>query len=203
MRIAYHLLKKVDATQRAPLLLGAVANGQAVRCSQYLFAALFDEAVKAAKGEGDALLGAGDVDALKNAWRNQVCELAKATTFIDHPALARLLSGWRHWGGEGEARAWWQSSSANDAGLLKLISAFSSETTSHSFGDYAVRSHVRVNPKGIAPYDDIQAVSARVQGLLSAGVVPDLQVAAAKQFVLECQRMQAGKDPDSFDFDED
>ncbi len=60
-----------------------------------------------------------------------------------------------------------------------------------------------MNPKGIAPYDDVSALSSRVHGLLDAGSVPDLQIAAAKQFVLECQRMEAGKDPDSLDFDDD
>lgn len=202
-RIAYHLLKKVDATQRTPLLLDAIANGQALRCSQYLFARLFKEVAETEKGDGDALLAAADVDALKIAWLNRVAELAKVESFIDHPALASLLSGWRHWGGEDQAKAWWQSASASDGGLLKLITAFASESTSHSVGDHAVRVQVRVNPKGIAPYDDVSALSSRVHGLLDAGSVPDLQIAAAKQFVLECQRMEAGKDPDSLDFDDD
>ncbi len=86
---------------------------------------------------------------------------------------------------------------------MKLIAAFSSESTSNTFGDYAVRVQLRVNPKGIAHYADIDAMCARVEILLKAGCVPETSAPAAKQFVLECERMKAGKDPDSFGFDDD
>jgi predicted KAP-like P-loop ATPase len=202
-RIAYHLLKKVDPHQRAPLLLRALNQGQAIRCSQYLCGALIDEAEKAAKGEGDALLSSVDAESLKVAWRQRVSQLSRAAQFIDRPGLARLLSGWRHWGGEDEAKVWWTAASSSDQGLLKLVSAFSSEATSQTFGDYAVRVHLRVNPKGIAPYGDIDEIYARIATLLKAGAIPEPLAPHAKQFMLECERMKAGKDPDSLGFDDD
>jgi predicted KAP-like P-loop ATPase len=202
-RIAYHLLKKVTPAQRVPLLLQALNDGQAIRCAQSLFAALVNEAEKAEKGEGDALLGSADAESLKAGWRHRVSQFAQAEQFIDHPSLAYLLSGWRHWGGEDQAKAWWQAASSSDLGLLKLVAAFSSDATSQAFGDYAVRVHLRVNPKGIALYGDIDDIYGRVATLLKAEAVPEPLAPAAKQFLLECERMKAGKDPDSFGFDDD
>lgn len=202
-RIAYHLLKKVEPSQRAPLLTHAMERGQALRCGQYLFGALVEEVEKAAKGDGQALVSAADAGHLKDVWCQRVRLLSQQAQFIDHPGLARLLSGWRHWGGEEEAKAWWQQASSTDEGLLKLITGFASESTSQTFGEYAVRVHLRVNPKGLAFYGDVDAMAARVNGLLDAEKVPEAAAPAARQFVLECARMKEGKDPDGFGFDDD
>lgn len=202
-RIAYHMLKKVDAGQRAPLLTQAMERGQALRCSQYLIAGLVEQVEKAGKGDGQSLVSAADAGQLKDVWRQRVRLLAQQAQFIDHPSLARLLSGWRHWGGEEETKAWWQQASSTDEGLLKLIAAFASESTSQTFGEYAVRVHLRVNPKGLAFYGDVDEMAARVQSLLEAGNVPEAAMPAAQQFVAECARMKEGKDPDGFGFDDD
>lgn len=202
-RIAYHLLKKVDQASRAPLLVRAMERGQALRCSQYLLSALGDEADKAAKGEGDALFTRAEAEQLKSAWRLRLAQLSAAENFIDHPALAVLLSGWRHWGGEDDAKTWWQNASQSDEGLLKLILAFASEATSQTYGDYAVRVHLRVNPKAIEPYGDVQAMASRLQNLLDSCAVAEKYQPAANRFVVECERMKEGKNPDAFDFDDD
>lgn len=202
-RIAYHLLQKVDWASRTPLLLRAVERGQALRCSQYLLANLGDEADKAAKGEGDALLTLAEVEQLKSAWRQRLTQLSVVESLIDHPALAVLLSGWRHWGGEDDARIWWQNASQSDEGLLKLILAFASEITSQAFGDYALRVQLRVNPKSIQPYGDVQTMADRIQNLLDSGAVAAKYQAAAKRFIVECERMKEGKNPDAHDFDDD
>ena len=86
---------------------------------------------------------------------------------------------------------------------MKLIAAFSSESTSQTFGEYALRVHLRVNPKALAFYGDVDEMAARVQSLLEGGNVPEAAAPAAKQFVLECARMKEGKDPDGFGFDDD
>lgn len=202
-RIVYQLLKKVESGSRAPMVSAAIERGQALRCSQYLIAGLADEAEKAAKGDGQAVVSVAEAGQLKDVWRKRVLVLSQQAGFIDHPALARLLSGWRHWGGEEETKAWWQRASSTDEGLLKLVAAFASESTSQTFGEYAVRVHLRVNPKGLAFYGDVEAMAARVQGLLDAGSVPETATPAARQFVLECARMKEGKDPDAFGFDDD
>lgn len=202
-RIAYHLLEKVDRASRTPLLSHAVERGQALRGSQYLLSALSDEADKAAKGEGDALFTLAEVEQLKSVWRQRVTQLSVVESFIDHPALAVLLSAWRYWGGEDDAKIWWQNASQSDEGLLKLILAFASEVTSQAFGDYAVRVQLRVNPKSIQPYGDVQNMADRIQKLLDSGAVAAKYQAAAKRFIVECERMKEGKNPDAHDFDDD
>jgi predicted KAP-like P-loop ATPase len=202
-RIAYHLLKKIPIDQRAELLADALASGNALRCSQYLLATLGDEAEKATKGEGDALLTVAAVSTLQKSWCTKVQQRAGMPTFIDHPALAALLNGWRRWSGDDAAKLWWQSAVQDDEKLLKVVASFASEVTSSTFGDHAVRVHLRVNPKNIAHYDDPLVLATRIQALLSAGSVPEQFVAAAKQFVLEVERVKEGKELDDFGFDDE
>ncbi len=203
-RAACHLLKKVDQAERCAVVTSALTKGRAVRCSQYLVRVLMDEVEKQAKGEGGiALVRAEHVERMKLAWVARVEVLASEPAFIDHPSLPVLLSGWSHWGSETQAKAWWLKAASTDEGLTKLIAAFQSESTSHVLGDHAVRIHLRVNPEGIEPYDDVYALAARAQALVEAGQVPESHVAAVKRFIVECERMKAGKSPDDFDFDDD
>jgi predicted KAP-like P-loop ATPase len=202
-RIAYHLLKKVDSAQRTTVLLSAVEKGSALRCSQYLIVILAQEAEKAAKGEGESLLSAAEVDALKVAWVARVKLLAADASFICHPAVAWLVGTWREWGNAAEAVAWWQAASASDEGLLKLIAAQASESRSQSDSDLTWRTHLRVDPRYLQPYGDVMALSDRVQALVGRGAVAEPYLAAAKQFVLACERMKAGKTPDAFGFYDD
>ncbi|MBS0477362.1 MAG: NTPase, partial [Proteobacteria bacterium] len=202
-RVAYHLLKKVDHADRCRVVSTALTQGRALRCGQRLVGSLASEVDKETKGEGGpALVRAEDVGGMKSAWMSRVEVLSSEPTFINHPSLAVLLSGWSHWGGEAQARAWWATAANTDEGLTKLIAAFQSESTSHSFGDRAARVHLRVNPKAVAPYGDAQVMAARLQTMLDAGQVAQEYLPAVRQFVLECERMKAGKDPESFDFDD-
>ena len=141
---------------------------------------------------------------MKQTWLQLVREQSTADGFIDHPALAQLLSRWRQWGGETDAISWWQAASALDEGLLKLIKAFGSEVRSQTLGESAVRVSLRVNPKSFEPYGDVYAMADRVSGLIAGGSLDEAWRPAATQFVLECEMLKAGKNPDApFAFDDD
>lgn len=203
-RVSYHLLKKIDQAERSKVVSSAIAKGRALRCSQYLVRALEEEVEKEAKGEaGTALVRAADVEVMKAAWMSRIESVASEPGFIDHPALARLLSVWRHWGGHANADAWWTQASSSDEGLVRLISAHQWESTTHVFGEHATRVKLRVNPRSIEPYGDVHAMASRLQALLDTGNVGAANEAAVKQFIVECERMKAGKNPDAFDFDDD
>lgn len=199
-RIAYHLLKKVDAAERAALLIRALDNGYALRCSQYLIAILAEEAEKAGKGEDDSLVPEAEARALEAAWCMRVKQLAADANFIDHPSVAWLVSTWREWGNAAEAVAWWQTAAASDAGLIKLIAAQASESRTQIGSDLAWRTHLRVDPRGLEPYGNVDALAERIRTLLDRGDVAESHLPAAKQFVLSCERMRAGKNPDAFGF---
>ena len=185
------------------MLIRALDKGKALRCSQYLIVSLSQEAEKAAKGEGDSLVSSAEAQALKAAWCVRVKQLAVDADFIDHPSVAWLLSTWREWGNAAEAVAWWQAAAANDEGLLKLIAAQVSESRTQSGSDLAWRTHLRVDPRGLEPYGDVQALAERMRALLGRGSVAEPQLAAAKVFILACERMKAGKNPDAFGFFDD
>jgi predicted KAP-like P-loop ATPase len=200
-RIAYHLLKKVEPAQRAALLIRALEKGKALRCSQYLIVSLAQEAEK--KAEGDSLVRAAEAPALKAAWCVRTKQLSADSNFINHPSVAWLVSAWREWGNAAEAVAWWQAAAASDEGLIKLIAAQASESRTQSGSDLAWRTHLRVDPRGLEPYGDVEALAQRVRALLDRDDVAEPHLAAAKQFVLACERMRAGKMPDAFGFFDD
>lgn len=192
-RLAYHLLKKVEENARAPLLLQALTDGEAIRCSQYLLGSLIEEAEKASLGKGVSLLSMPDAEYLKHAWRKRVLELSKKSSFIDHPTLGSVLSVWRHWGGEKDAEEWWAKASADDEALLKLVSAFKYEVTSQGFGDHAFRITLRVNLKELAEYGDLAEMATRVRIALEECRVPDVLEPPARQFLKEWSAVQSGK----------
>lgn len=189
MRIAYHLLKKVEPAQRAPLLVRALDQAKALRCSQYLIFVLSEEAEKAAKGGDKSMLTTDEIGALRAVWCERVKQFAVNADFIDHPSVGWLVSSWREWGGANEAVAWWQTAVANDEGLLKLIAAEASESRSQSGSDLAWRTHLRIDLRALEPYGDVRVLADRVRVLLDQGSVSEPHLAAAKQFVLECDRM--------------
>ena len=202
-RIAYHLLKKVEPAQRSPLLINALNQANALRCSQYLIVSVLQEAEKAAKNDGDSLVPIAEVQALKASWCARVKLLSADTDFLDHPSVAWLVSAWREWGDATEAIAWWQAAAANDQGLLKLIAAQASESRTQSGSDLVWRTHLRVDPRGLEPYGDVQMLVDRVRSLLEQGAVGEQHLATTSQFLLAWERMKAGKNPDAFGFDSD
>ncbi|MBV2180851.1 MAG: AAA family ATPase [Castellaniella sp.] len=202
-RIAYHLLKKVEPAQRVTMLTRALDKGKALRRSQYLIASLSQDVEEAAKIEGDSLVSAAEAQALKAAWCMRMKQLANDANFIDHPSVAWLVSAWREWGGAAEAVAWWQATAASDEGLVKLIAAQAFESRTQSGSDLAWRTHLRVNPRSLEPYGDVEALAERVRALLDGDGVAAPHLAAVTQFVHACDRMKAGKDPDAFGFFDD
>lgn len=199
-RVIYHLLKRVEQAERVALVLSAMDAGHSLRCSQHLIAALSEESDK---GEDDALLTVDAMQELKGRWVEKIRNVSHGDQLIQHMKLAPLLSGWRLWGDAAEPLDWWHQSAATDQGLVTLICGFKSQSTSTRFGEYATRVQIRVNPKAIEPYGDVQAMAARLGGLLAAGAVPETQRPAIEQFILECGMLAEGKNPDApFAFDD-
>jgi hypothetical protein len=199
-RIAYHLLKRTEPEKRVTTLIQSLSKGKALRCAQCLITSVSNEAEKAGSGDSGLLVSAADVVALKAAWCERVQQLSGNADFIDHPSVAWLVSAWREWGVSKEAVAWWRATSATDDGLLKLVTAYASESRTQSGSDVAWRIHVRVDPRNLEPYGDLQELAERVQHLLDQGRVNEPQLAATKAFLLACERMKAGISPDSHRF---
>lgn len=199
-RVIYHLLKRVEQAERMTLIVSAMDAGHSLRCSQHLIVALSEES---GEGKNDALLTVDAVEELKRQWVEKVRNTALSNQFIQHTELAPLLSGWRLWGVATEPKDWWQKAAATDQGLVTLIGAFKSQSTATTFGEYATRVQIRVNPKAIEHYGDVQAMAARLSMFVAAGDVPETQRPAIEQFILECEMLAAGKSPDApFAFDD-
>lgn len=199
-RVIYHLLKRVEPAERVALVESAMDAGHSLRCSQYLIVALSDESDK---GKDDALLTVDAVQKLKERWVEKVQNSSQNDQLIQHTELALLLRGWRLWGHADAPRDWWQQAAATDQGVMTLISAFKSQSTSNTLGEHARQVQIRVNPKDIEYYGDVQSIAARLGALLAAGAVPETQQPAVEQFLLECKMLAEDNDPDApFAFDD-
>jgi hypothetical protein len=196
--ILYRLLEKIPQQNRLALLTPAFQAATALRCAEFLLSVLNDEAQKAAAGGGDSLLTAQEADTLKPIWRALVEQQAQSPDFINNNRLGPLVTGWREWGGETQAKAWAQQVTQSDDALIKFVTAFASQTTSHASGDYAVHVAWKVKPASLEPYIDLEATANRLEVLSKAGIQPEKNAEAVKDFLRRWKQVKAGKPDNDF-----
>lgn len=195
-RPAYHLLKRVPADRRADILDEAIKAGNALAVQSWLLRTLDEEITKAKDSGEPTQLTADEVARLKATWISRVRTLSVKADFLDHPKLSRLLSIWRHWGDDGEARAWCDRVTASDDGLLALLPKFLQHTRSQTMGDWAVRLQPRLNPNWLESYLDTASCAKRLVELSGKRAVPHEAEEAVAQFLKEFEMLTAGKNPD-------
>ena len=167
-RVVYHLLKRVDGTQRHTLLETAIAQGRALGAQRYLIAALFDEAKKEAESGEEPLVDASTFDDLKARWLDGMKTKLSQNELLAHLKLARLLAAWCLWGDPVEAKTWCEAATSSNDGLLAFLPKFCSHTRSQTMGDWAVRLQPRLNPTWLERYVDTTACAQRLMALQQA-----------------------------------
>ncbi|MDK2126223.1 KAP family P-loop NTPase fold protein [Parachitinimonas caeni] len=194
-RVVYHLLKRVDRTQRHALLKSAIAQGRALEMQRNLIAALSEEVQKVASGE-EALVDASTLDDLKACWLDGLKTKLSQNELLAHLKLAHLLAAWCQWGDPVEAKTWCEAATLSNDGLLAFLPKFCSYTRSQTMGDWAVRRQPRLNPTWLERYVDTTACARRLMALQQTGSVPDSARESANQFLKEFEMLKAGKNPD-------
>lgn len=194
-RIVYHLLKRVDETQRRTLLKTAIEQGRALGVQRYLIETLPD-IKKEAEGGEEALVDSATLDDLKACWLNGLKTKLSQSELLAHSQLGRLLAAWCLWGDLAEAKTWCEAATSSNDGLLTFLTKFCSHTRSQTIGDWAVRLHPRLNPTWLEPYADTSACAQRLIDLRQAGAIPDTAREAVDQFLKEFEMLKAGKNPD-------
>jgi predicted KAP-like P-loop ATPase len=195
-RVVYHLLKRVDRTQRHTLLKTAIEQGRALGVQRYLIAALSDEVKKEAESGEEALVNAATLDDLKACWLTGLKTKLSQSELLAHSQLGRLLAAWCLWGDPAEVKTWCEAATSSNDGLLTFLTKFCTHTRSQTMGDWAVRLLPRLNPSWLERYIDTSACAQRLIGLRQAGVVPDTAREAVDQFLKEFEMLKAGKNPD-------
>jgi len=195
-RVVYHLLKRVDRTQRHTLLKTAIDQGRALGVQHYLIAALSDEVKKEAESGEEALVDTAILDDLKACWLAGLSTKLSQRELLAHPRLDRLLGAWCLWGDAAEAKTWCEVATFSNDGLLTFLTKFCSHARAQTVGDSAVRLQPRLNPAWLERYVDTAACAARLIDLRQEGVVPDTAHEAVDQFLKEFEMLKAGKNPD-------
>ena len=133
-RPVYHLLKRVEADQRAGVLETAIESGNAAAVQLWLLQTLDEEITEAKDSGKTTLLTAGDFERLKSGWLDRVRTFSDDAGFVEHPELRVLLAAWRRWGNETEVRAWCDRNLKSDKALLNFVSGFLQYTRSPGRG---------------------------------------------------------------------
>lgn len=195
-RVVYHLLKRVDRTQRYTLLKSAIGQGRALGVQRYLIAALSDEVKKETESGEEAFVDAATLNDLKTCWLDGLKTKLNQSELLAHSKLARLLAAWDLWGDSAEAKTWCEAATSSNDGLLTFLTKFCSHTRSQTMGDWAVRLHPRLNPIWLERYVDSTTCAQRLIALQQAGSVPDTARESVDQFLKEFEMLKAGKNPD-------
>lgn len=195
-RVVYHLLKRVDRTQRHTLLRSAIDQGRALGAQRYLVAVLSEEVEKEAETGEEALIDAATLDDLKASWLAGLSTKLSQLELLAYSRLDRLLGAWCLWGDPAEARVWCEQATTPDDGLLSFLMKFCSHTRSQTMGDWAVRLQPRLNPTWLERYLDTAVCAERLIALQDTGLVSDEAKEAVSQFLQEFEMLKAGKNPD-------
>ncbi|KTA79454.1 KAP family P-loop NTPase fold protein [Aeromonas salmonicida] len=195
-RVVYHLLKRINRTQRHALLQSAIANGRALSVQRYLIAALLNEAKEEAGGGEEALVDVTALDDLKACWLDGLKTKLSQSELLAHAKLSRLLAAWCLWGDPAEAKSWCKAATSTSDGLLTFLTKFCSHTRSQMMGDWAVRLQPRLNPTWLERYVDITDCAQRLMALKQNGSIPESARESIEQFLKEFEMLKAGKDPD-------
>ncbi|EEW1498315.1 AAA family ATPase [Escherichia coli O75:H38/H55] len=189
-RVVYHLLKRVDPTQRHALLISAIDQGKALRVQHFFIAAL------SGNSEKESIIDSTTLDDLKKCWLQGLKTKLSQSEMLAHSQLDRLLGAWYRWGDDVEVKAWCNDATSSDDGLLTFLSKFCTHTRSQTMGDWAVHLQPRLNPTWLEQYIDTQACYERLIGLRQKGLVPDSARESLEQFLKEFEMLKAGKNPD-------
>ncbi|RQM68884.1 KAP family P-loop NTPase fold protein [Aeromonas hydrophila] len=195
-RVVYHLLKRINRTQRHALLKSAIAQGRALGVQRYLIAALLNEAKEEAGGGEEALVDVTALDDLKACWLDGLKTKLSQSELLAHAKLSRLLAAWCLWGDPVEAKSWCKAATSTSDGLLTFLTKFCSHTRSQMMGDWAVRLQPRLNPTWLECYVDITDCAQRLMALKQNGSIPESARESIEQFLKEFEMLKAGKDPD-------
>jgi predicted KAP-like P-loop ATPase len=202
-RIAYHLLKRLDVSDRTGVLLPAIRGTSSPRCSQYLIALLSEEVDKQAQGGDTALLQDEQVQEMKAAWCLRIGELAEGRGLSCNPKVGWIVRDWREWGDPEQAIAWWRSVAASDEGLIRLIASEAVVSRSQTASDLGWKTRLRVDPRSLEPYGDVMLMADRVRLALKGKNVSEERGEAVQAFLSAVERMEAGKSLDAFDYFDD
>ncbi len=135
------LLERIDQPQRLSVLEKAISEGRGIGVQRYLLTLQWDILAKGAEARTPALLDINELDKLKLCWVKGLRSKLSDDQLLVHTHLSRVLSAWFEWGDAAETRAWCESATTSDGGLLTFLSKFCSHTRSQTMGDWAVRRH--------------------------------------------------------------
>lgn len=199
VRPIFSLLKRVPQADRMGVLEEAIRSGKALAVQEWLLSALEEEVEKAGDSGNSTLPSDTEVEHLKATWLEAVRNGSKEIDFVDRPELARVLTGWRRWGGDEEPHRWCEATIQDDQGLLRLVSQFLQHTKSQGMDDVAVRRRPRLRPSVLEPYVDIRTCAERLSHLTEMGEVPEWAAEAVSQFLLEFSMLERGDNPEGLD----
>jgi predicted KAP-like P-loop ATPase len=201
-RVLAQTLKRLDELDRFQTLKNAIETGQATTT-------IASEVESQGRAHGkygakewseeNTLLTLQHVEVLELLALSKIREAADSGSLIASPNLPGVLHCWLQWSEGDEIRAWVDRVTNDDDGLAYFLEQFLQKTRSQQLGDSVSRLSLRLDPRWIKPYIDIEHVMNRLSSINFDGLT-EKQILAISQLRKEYEASKSGKSLDDFDY---
>jgi predicted KAP-like P-loop ATPase len=200
--VSWYLKQEKDKERRAELLKQAMRETTGLS-APILSTSLTSRSPSKNRDEEEYLVSQDAAHELQAICLTKIRAAANSGALAGHAQLASILYRWRDWSSIDEPRAWVETLTQSDEGVLALLVAFLQISTSQTIGDHAATSRWSIRLDSLEPLTDIGALEKRVNAL-TAGEFSEKQREAINQFQKSVKRRKQGKpDRDFLDDDDD
>jgi predicted KAP-like P-loop ATPase len=199
--VSWYLKQEKNKEKRAELLKQAMHETTGLY-APILSTSLTSKSPDQNRDENEYLVSQEAAHDLQAICLTKIRAAADSGALAGHSQLASILYRWRDWASIEEPRAWVQTLTQSDEGVLKLLVAFLQKSTSQTIGDHAATSRWRIRLDSLEPFIEIDSLEKRVNEL-ELGDLSQEQSEAINQFRRAVSRKKQGKPDDGFLEDDD
>jgi predicted KAP-like P-loop ATPase len=191
-----HLLKRIEAVQRAPILMELLRQAKALSLSVGLIESIRHYKEKPQEAPDapftqftDDELAAFKLIVVQNLRGRPDSDIAGL------PELDLVTDRWRVWDDLAYVTERMSALLASDEYLPMVLEGFLRLGTSHSIEDSVATVHARLNPKHLERFTDIKLLESRVVETLERSDLTGTQREAGKAYLEAMSLIRKGKDP--------
>jgi len=194
-----HLLKRIPAADRQPLLNQVISQGEALCLVIDIVRTIEDYRSKPEESHDSPLAEIDEhhLNELKGIVTKRLHHMEEHQ-FLALPDFTLVIHFWIKWSDQETVASRLNPILASDLHLPVILEKYLRFATTQGIGDAVARRIPRLNPKDFEPLTDITALELRVKQMLLRTDLTTNQRTAGEQFLKSMERIRQGKAPDGF-----
>lgn len=200
------LLKRLDIDERKKILLNSINSSDQINIIVEVIWHLLHQHNEETENKyiipnDERIISSQDLEEFKKLGISKIKDAANDNSILNSPDPTNVLFRWQEWSEENEVKRWSKNKIESDSGLLDYLYAFKSEQKWQNIGmftgdgDIAMRTKLRVNPKDLENFIDLNIIFDRVKKLLKKDSVDQKFNPILERFIMEYEAIQRGEDP--------